>query len=146
MPLLKSPQGRRGQRLQLLKQPQERREHRRIKIRVRGRYVLSDEREYPCTIIDVSLGGLAVMGPEAGARGERVVIYADRLGRVMGSIARHFAGGFAVELDMAGFAERRFAERIHQLDAPIADDGRRRFWQRKRRGGVGGGLPSSPSA
>lgn len=116
--------------MRLLKPPKDRREHPRIKVQMPGRYMLADRREYPCTIIDVSAGGLALKGPKNGALGERVIIYADKLGRIMGNIARRYEGGFAVELDMTGIFGRRFADRLLDLDASKSLNARFRFWQR----------------
>ena len=115
----------------LLKRPKDRREHPRIKLKVPGRYVLEDGREYQCTIVDVSVGGLALTGPKHGRRGERVLIYADRLGRVMGNIARHYTGGFAVQLDMSGIAGQRFAARLYEIETPGGVNDRVSFGQRR---------------
>ena len=109
----------------LLKKPRDRRAHPRIKLKVPGKYVLEDQEEYPCTIIDVAVGGLALMGPEPGRRGERVLIYTDELGRVRGNIVRHFNGGFAVALDMSGIAGKRFAARLSDVE-PVPSFGNRR--------------------
>ena len=60
--------------------------------------MLEDRREYPCQVIDMSPGGMAMITPVSGRVGERVVAYLDHLSRVEGRIARLFDGGFAVEL------------------------------------------------
>ncbi len=112
----------------LLKRPKDRREHPRIKLQVAGSYVLEDGREYQCTIVDVSVGGLALTGPKVGRHGERVLIHADRLGRVMGNVVRHYRGGFAVALDMSGIAGQRFVARLNEIEVP------RGFNQRLRAG------------
>ena len=39
---------------------QDKRERPRVKTELLGRYMLADGREFPCTIIDVALGGIAV--------------------------------------------------------------------------------------
>jgi hypothetical protein len=76
----------------------EHRRDRRVKVMLRGRYMLSDRREYPCRTIDISAGGLAIVGSVRGKIGECVVVYLDRVGRVEGTIVRHFVGGFALAL------------------------------------------------
>jgi len=115
----------------LLKRPRDRREHPRIKLKVPGRYVLEDGAEYQCTIVDVSVGGLSLTGPKPGRRGERVLIYADKLGRVMGNVVRHYRGGFAVALDMSGIAGQRFAARLYEIEAPQGLNDRVRFGLRR---------------
>ena len=114
--------------MRLLKSPEDRRQHRRIRLQLLGRYMLSDRREYPCTIIDVSVGGLALTGPKVGRPGESVVVYANELGRMLGEVARLFEGGFAVELNMAGIAGQRFAQRLVELETPSIGS-RLRFWR-----------------
>ena len=60
--------------------------------------MLEDRREYPCQVIDMSPGGMAMITPVSGKVGERVIAYLDHLSRVEGRIARLIDGGFAVEL------------------------------------------------
>ena len=115
--------------MRLLTPPKDRREHRRLRAQLPGRYMLADRREYPCTIVDISMGGLALTGPRVGVTGEPVVIYADELGRMLGEIVRLFDGGFAVELNLAGIAGQRFAHRLVELEAPKSFGKRLRFWR-----------------
>ncbi len=60
--------------------------------------MLEDRREYPCQVIDMSPGGMAMITPVTGRVGERVIAYLDHLSRVEGTISRLIDGGFAVEL------------------------------------------------
>jgi PilZ domain len=76
--------------------PVERRRHQRVSVEVMGRYMLESRREYPCQTVDISPGGLAMLGPVPGILGERVVIYLDQLGRVEGTVVRQFPNGFAI--------------------------------------------------
>ncbi len=76
----------------------DRRRHQRVSVNILGRFMLEDRREYPCQVIDMSPGGVAMITPVTGRVGERVVAYLDHLSRVEGRIARHIEGGFAVEL------------------------------------------------
>ncbi len=77
----------------------DRRRHSRVKVNVLGRFMLSDRREYPCQIINMSPGGAAVVAPVVGAIGERVVVYIDHIGRVEGEIVREIQGGFAMTIN-----------------------------------------------
>jgi hypothetical protein len=63
--------------------------------------MLQDGREYDCRTVDVSAGGMAIVGAMKRKIGERVLVYLDELGRVEGTIVRHFGGCFAIELQTA---------------------------------------------
>src|SRR5512136_473404 len=77
---------------------EERRRHQRVKVSLLGRYMLTDRREFPCQVINMSPGGMAVVAPVAGAPGERVIAYVDHLGRLEGKIARLIDNGFAMTI------------------------------------------------
>ncbi|PVB59992.1 PilZ domain-containing protein [Labrenzia sp. 011] len=76
----------------------DRRRHQRVQVNILGRFMLEDRREYPCQVIDMSPGGMAMITPVVGRVGERVVAYLDHLSRVEGQISRLIEGGFAVQL------------------------------------------------
>jgi hypothetical protein len=76
----------------------ERRRHQRVKVSLLGRYMLADRREFPCQVVDMSPGGMAVIAPVVGKIGDRVVAYVDHLGRLEGTIARLFETGFAMTI------------------------------------------------
>ncbi|ASP33237.1 PilZ domain-containing protein [Labrenzia sp. VG12] len=76
----------------------DRRRHQRVQVNILGRFMLEDRREYPCQVIDMSPGGMAMITPVTGKVGERVIAYLDHLSRVEGRISRLIDGGFAVEL------------------------------------------------
>jgi len=76
--------------------PLERRRHQRVGVQLMGRYMLESRREYPCQTLNISPGGLALIAPVVGNLGERVVVYLDQLGRVEGTVARHFPNGFGI--------------------------------------------------
>jgi c-di-GMP-binding flagellar brake protein YcgR len=86
------------ERLAALARSKERRRFRRVRTDLAGRYLLADGREYPCQVVDMSAGGLALTAPTAGKIGERVVVYLDHIGRLEGVIARASPTGFAVKI------------------------------------------------
>ncbi len=102
---------------QAARPPENKRKHPRIKTNLRGRYMLPDRREFPCTIVDVAVGGIAVTGPEPGAIGDNVIVYMDELGRVEGQIVRFVEGGFAVALTSTTRATEKMARRLDELQA-----------------------------
>ncbi len=70
----------------------------RVKISVLGRYMLSDKREFPCQVIEMSPGDAVVIAPVAGKYDERVVVYLDHLGRIEGPVSEMIDGGFEMTL------------------------------------------------
>jgi len=75
---------------------EERRRFQRVKVHLLGRYMLPDRREYPCQVVNMSPGGLALLGQGVGRVGDRVVAYLDHIGRVEGKIVRLIDNGFAM--------------------------------------------------
>jgi hypothetical protein len=78
---------------------EERRRHQRVKVNLLGRYMLADRREYPCQVVNMSPGGIALVAPVIGEPGERVIAYVDHLGRLEGKIARSLDNGFAMTIE-----------------------------------------------
>jgi hypothetical protein len=77
---------------------EERRRFQRVRVNLLGRYMLADRREFPCQVVDMSPGGMAVIAPVNGKAGERIIAYVDHLGRLEGSIVRQFTNGFAMTI------------------------------------------------
>jgi hypothetical protein len=80
--------------------PNERRRHQRVELTLPGRYMLRNRHEFPCWTINLSPGGIAVIGLEKGLIGERVVAYFNHIGRIEGMISRNFENCFAVTLQL----------------------------------------------
>ena len=78
---------------------EERRRHQRVKVNLLGRYMLADRREFPCQVVNMSPGGIALVAPVSGNPGERVIAYVDHLGRLEGIIARLLDTGFAMTVE-----------------------------------------------
>lgn len=76
----------------------ENRKYQRVKVDLLGRYMLEDRREFPCQVVDMSPGNMAVIAPQCGRLGERVVAYIDHIGRLEGMIARIFPSGFSMTI------------------------------------------------
>src|SRR3954470_10816771 len=77
---------------------EERRRHQRVRVNLQGRYMLADRREFPCQVVNISPGGIALIAPVSGAIGDRVIAYVDHLGRLEGKIARQLQNGFAMTI------------------------------------------------
>jgi hypothetical protein len=76
----------------------ERRRHQRVRVNLLGRYMMEDRREFPCQVVNMSPGGMAVIAPVSGEIGARVIAYVDHLGRLEGKIARQLHNGFAMTI------------------------------------------------
>jgi PilZ domain len=106
----------------------ERRRHQRADVALSGRYMLADRHEYPCQTINISAGGVAILGAIKGVIGERVVAYFDRIGRVEGMVVRHFGKCFAVALSASALKREKLDLRIAWLvkrQAGLVADNRR---------------------
>jgi len=83
----------------IVSRAEERRRHQRVKVNLLGRYMLADRREFPCQVVNMSPGGIAIVAPVSGNPGERVIAYVDHLGRLEGKIARMLDNGFAMTIE-----------------------------------------------
>ena len=102
----------------------ENRRYQRVKVDLLGRYMLEDRREFPCQVVDMSPGGMAVIAPQCGKPGERVVAYIDHVGRLEGMIARIFPSGFSMTIAASQRKRDKLAAQLtwlanrHILDLP----------------------------
>jgi len=93
----------------------ERRRFQRVRVNLLGRYMLADRREFPCQVVNMSPGGMALIAPVAGAPGERVIAYVDHLGRLEGHIARTFQNGFAMTIGATARKRDKLAAQLTWL-------------------------------
>lgn len=94
---------------------EERRRHSRVRVRLPGKFMRENRREYPCMTLDMSPGGVAFTADEAVEFGERIVAYVDHVGRVEGRVARDFAGGFAIAMKLPAMKRERLADQLTWL-------------------------------
>ncbi len=93
----------------------ERRRHQRVKVRLTGQFMRQDRREFPCATIDVSPGGIAFEAEASGEIGERIIAYLNQIGRVEGTVARHFYGGFAIQMKLPPLKREKLADQLTWL-------------------------------
>jgi len=100
----------------------DRRRHRRVALTLLGRFMRSTKQEYPCKLIDISVGGAALMSPVPVEDGETIVVYLDQLGGLEGVVARQFPGGFALKFSATQYRREKLAAQLtwllnrHELD------------------------------
>lgn len=93
----------------------DRRRHRRVPLTLLGRFMRANKQEYPCKLIDISVGGVALMSPTSVEDGEGIVVYLDQIGGLVGVVARQFAGGFALQLKATQHKREKLAAQITWL-------------------------------
>ena len=94
---------------------EERRRFQRVRVTLLGRYMLNDRREFPCQVINMSPGGMALVAPVAGEVGQRVIAYVDHLGRLEGVIARITPNGFAMTVSATSRKRDKLAAQLTWL-------------------------------
>jgi hypothetical protein len=94
---------------------EERRRFQRVKLHLLGRYMLPDRREFPCQVINMSPGGLAMLAPGIGNVGDRVIAYLDHIGRVEGKITRIIDNGFAMNVGATARKRDKLAAQLTWL-------------------------------
>ena len=94
----------------------DRRRHVRFPVTLLGRFMRANKLEYPCKLIDISVGGASIAAPVAVAEGERIVAYFDHLGGLEGHVNRLFEGGFAFAIAATQHKREKLAAQIKELD------------------------------
>ena len=93
----------------------DRRRHRRVPVSLFGRFMREDKQEYPCQVVNMSAGGMALVSPVACQEGERIVAYLDNFGRIEGVVVRALEGGFAVRILASLYKRERIANLLTWL-------------------------------
>lgn len=93
----------------------DRRRHRRVEVQLSGRFMRQDKQEYPCQVINMSAGGMAVHSSATVAVDERIVAYLDHLGRIEGVVVRCFEGGFGVRIVASAYKRERITNLLTWL-------------------------------
>ncbi len=93
----------------------ERRRFQRVHVNLLGRFMRQDKEEFPCRLLNVSPGNVAIMAPVAPEQGEHIIAYFDHIGRIEGAITRTFDGGFALLLNASLYKKEKLAEKLTWL-------------------------------
>jgi PilZ domain len=94
---------------------EEERYFQRVRLSLLGRYMHADRREFPCEIVDMSPGSMAILSSQQGHVGERIVAYVDHIGRVEGTILRQWDGGFAMSVNATERRRDKLAAKLTWL-------------------------------
>lgn len=74
-----------------------------------------DRQEFDCVTLDMSPGGIAFAAEATVAPGERIIAYLNQVGRVEGTVARIFSGGFAIQTRLTTARRDRLADQLTWL-------------------------------
>lgn len=106
----------------------DRRRYKRVHLSLLGRFMRQDEREYPCKLCDISVGGASIFSPVEVVMGEKIIAYLDQLGRIEGNVTRVFEDGFAMDIKSTRHRKEKMAAQLTWLvsrrDLKIADERR----------------------
>lgn len=93
----------------------ETRRFRRVRVDLLGRFMLSDRREFPCQVADMSPGGAGIIAPIIGKLGEQVIAYLDHVGRIEGMVIRHIPNGFGMTIEASPRKRDKLADQLTWL-------------------------------
>ena len=106
----------------------DRRQHFRVRISLIGRFMRENKKEYPCKLVNMSPGGVAMMAPIIADVGEKIIAYYDMLGRLEGTVVRVFEGGFGMQLSATSHKREKLAEQltwlVNRKDLELPEDRR----------------------
>ena len=91
------------------------RRHRRVPLKLQGRYMRPDRSEYTCAVKNMSVGGAALITAHAPEPGERVVVYLEHLGGLEGIVSRLTSDGFAFSFKVTENKREKLAAQIMWL-------------------------------
>lgn len=87
----------------------DRRRHARVPVTMLGRFMRASKHEFPCKMIDISVGGAAFMAPVEPEIGEKIIAYFDQIGGLEGNVVRHQPGGFAMQFSITAYKREKLA-------------------------------------
>ncbi len=93
----------------------DRRRHKRVALALLGRFMRASKAEYPCRLVDISVGGAAISSPVDVDPGEHIVVYFDSLGGLEGVVTRRFEDGFALEFSITLRRRQKLAAQLTWL-------------------------------
>ncbi|MCE9524117.1 MAG: PilZ domain-containing protein, partial [Alphaproteobacteria bacterium] len=77
------------------------------------------------TVVDISVGGMAIKCDSKPAEGSIVIAYVQDLGRLEGLVSRVDETGFAVRLTLSAVRKDKLEERLSNGSKPSGAEGRR---------------------
>lgn len=92
-----------------------RRKYRRVTLTLLGRFMRANKQEFPCRLLDISVGGISIISSVTLEEDEYIVAYFDTIGSMQGTVARIFDGGFALRLKISAHKREKLAAELTWL-------------------------------
>lgn len=93
----------------------DRRRYKRVELTLLGRFMRASKIEFPCQLIDISVGGAAISSPVTVEDAEPIVAYFDHLGGLEGQVVRKMEDGFAIEFNATVRKRQKLATQLTGL-------------------------------
>ncbi len=93
----------------------DRRRHKRVILTLLGRFMRANRQEFPCKLVDISVGGASMMSPVEVNLEEKIIAYFDHIGGVEGTVVRCFDGGFAIKFQATQHRREKLAAQLTWL-------------------------------
>ena len=100
---------------------EERRTFPRFALTLAGMCSVAGGADVPCTVMDMSMGGVALRAEVDSTVGEAVIVALPQIGLLRGRVARVFAGGFAVAFEQGRAQRERVASYLTWVVASRLD-------------------------
>jgi len=71
----------------------------RVPVTLSGRFLLSNEHEFPGAALEISPGDVVLQASAPAKINDRVIAYLDTLGRICGNVMKIYDTGFAMSID-----------------------------------------------
>lgn len=88
------------------------RRHRRVNIKLHGRFLNDDNQEHTLITENISCGGACLQSASIPAVGSDVVCYVNELGRMVGTVVRLTETGFAISFKAGQVKRDRLADKL----------------------------------
>jgi hypothetical protein len=99
------------------------RRYKRFALTLLGRFMLPDNQEYTCRLINISLGGAGIGSDVLPKDGDRILVQFEEIGLLEGKVARVFDGGFSITFTASHRRRQKLAAQLtwllnrHELNA-----------------------------
>ena len=88
------------------------RRHRRVKIKLHGRFLNHESEEHSLVVDNISVGGACLKSAAIPPIGAQIVCYFDHLGRIVGEVVRLTSEGFAIKFKVSQIKRDRLADKL----------------------------------
>lgn len=91
------------------------RRHRRVPLKLAGRFMRADRSEFACELQDISVGGAGISASVPVEINEKIIAYFEHLGGIDATVTRVYRDGFAVQFKTSAHKREKLAAQITWL-------------------------------